>query len=331
MRSLVPGGRKVGKMKENGEKKNAVKGERILDILCLAASYGILLLLPQKAGVLLYVILGVSAFLFCVGFFRLGLTFDEPSDPKSELFVGSAYAVFGVLLNIVGVYNLHHENGSVRSIIIATLLLIEALVMYVNAGNGLKTPAHQKVCSFVFRAAAVFAVLFGAVFVIWNHFTDSSVIIAAFLLIESICLWRMNPHSNSANDLNPEIQTVPGLQTPIRQLQKDFSDVQTQLGYPWIGKIKTIKQDSVIYGPSEDGFVVYGYYLYGRFHVAGSTNPLFPAPQDAKEHITPEIPDSNGVLLGKEDLTEAYVRMFTQYAENGSAQWISDYPEQAKR
>jgi hypothetical protein len=168
-------------------------------------------------------------------------------------------------------------------------------------------------------------------FALWKQISTTSVIIAMMLLFESICLWKMGGSSNPSNALTGEIQVVPGLRVPIAKLKQEFAEVETQLGYPWIGKVKTIKQDSVIYGPSEDGFVVYGYYLYGRFHVAGSTNPLFPAPQDAKEHITPEIPDSNGVLLGKENLTEAYVRMFTRYVENGSAQWISDYPEQAKR
>ena len=137
----------------------------------------------------------------------------------------------------------------------------------------------------------------------------------------------MKHGSNLFNTPNSEIQTVPGIRIPITQLQQTFAGVKTQLGYPWIGKVKTIKQDSIIYGPSEDGFVVYGYYLFGRFYVAGSTNPLFPAPEDAQGHMVTETPDSNGILMNKEELTEAYVKMFTRYAENGNTQWISDYPD----
>ena len=315
-------------MEENGERKKLVKTEQIFDILCLAASYGILILLPGEPGFLFYLIFGGSAFLFCIGFFRLGLSFDAPSDSKSELLAGILYTAFGVLINAAGLYIINQDHGSPRSIMIATLLLIEALVMFAMAGSGFKTPEYQKLSFIVFRVAAVFLIIFGAVLMIRKHFTGSSVMIAVLLLIESIFLWNMTYGNNPFNALNPEIQTVPGLRIPITQLQKTFSGVRTQLGYPWIGKVETIKQDLIIYGPSEDGFVVYGYYLFGRFYVAGSTNPFFPDPEDAQKHIVAEVPDGNGVLLDKEELTEAYVQMFTRYAKDGSTQWISDDPEQ---
>ena len=313
---------KVWNMEENG-KKNLVKTERVLDTLCLAASYGILFLLPENIGFLFYLVFGVSAFLFCIGFFRLGFTFDEPSDSKGELFARLLYIAFGVLINISGLYIINQDHGSGRSIMIATLLLIEALVMYSMAGGGFKTQEYQMSSSIIFRAAAVSLIIVGVAYVIWKHFTESSVIIATILLIESICLWKMGRSSNPFNALNSEIQTVPGLRVPITQLQQTFSGVKTQLGYPWIGKVKTIKQDVVIYGPSEDGFVVYGYYLFGRFYVAGSKNPLFPDPEDADEHRVAEIPDGSGVLLNTGELTEAYVNMFTRYAEDGSIKWTS--------
>ena len=124
--------------------------------------------------------------------------------------------------------------------------------------------------------------------------------------------------------LSISIQTVPGLRVPIAKLQQEFADVETQLGYPWIGKIKTIKPECIIYGPSEDGFVVYGYYLYGRFYVSGSTNPLFPDPENALEHTVEEVPDRNGMLLAKEDLPKAYAEMFARYEKSGDVQWIAD-------
>ena len=313
--------RKDENMEENGKRENKVKTEQILDILCLAASYGILLLLPHKIGFLFYLIFGGSAFLFCIGFFRLGLSFDKPTDSKGELIAGLAYTVFGVLINMAGLYFIHQDQGSARSIMTATLLLIEALVMFTMAGGGFSTPEYHRLFAVLWRAAAVFLFIFGIAFAFWKHFKESSVMIATLLVIESICLWKVEYGSNPFNASNSEIQTVPGLRVPIRQLQQTFADVETQLGYPWIGKVKTISQDSIIYGPSEDGFVVYGYYLFGRFYVAGSTNPLFPDPENAQEHIVTQVPDSSGNLLNHEELTEAYARMFARYAENGKRKW----------
>ena len=324
-------GKKVGmRMGDKKEKNSSAIIEPIFDIICLAASYGILFLLPQKVDFFFYLIFGVSAFLFCIGFFRLGFTFDVPADSKGELFLRLFYAVYGILINAVGLYGMHQDHGSGRSITIATLLLIEALVLFAMAGSGFKTPQAQMMAAVGFRVAAVLLVIFGITFTIWKQFHDSSVMIATILLIESICLWKMGGGSNPFHAMTDEIQPVPGLRTPIPQLQQAFSGVETQLGYPWIGKIRTIKQDSIIYGPTEDGFFVYGYYLFGRFYIAGSTNPLFPDPEDAQGHVVTEVPDGKGVLLAKGDLPKAYVKMFTRYAENGNAQWVTDSQDQIK-
>ena len=249
-------------MSDKREKKNSVNTEQIFDVICLIASYGILFMIPQNINIFFYLIVGVSAFLFCIGFFRLGLSFDEPA-------------------------------------------------------SSMKTAMKL-------RGSAALIILFGFVLIILKHFSESSVIAGIMLLIESICLWRMGGNSKSFNEVTPEMQAVPGMEVPIEQLQTVFSDVETQLGYPWIGKVKSIEQDAIIYGPSEDGFTVYGYYLYGRFYVVGSTNILFPEPEDSQGHLVEEIPDSDGTLLAKDLLPKAYAEMFTRYAESGEANWRTD-------
>ena len=243
----------------NGEKKIRVSAEQIFDVICLAASYGILFLLPEKIRFSFYLILGISAFLFCIGFFRLGISFDAPG--------------------------------------------------------------RQRRFSALLRIAAVLVVLFGIAFAALRHFSESFLIIGVMLLIESVCLWKMGGGSNSFNSLTPEVQLVPGMKIPIEELHSVFADVKTQLGYPWVGKVKTIEQDSIIFGPAEDGFAVYGYYLYGQFYVAGSTNLLFPDAEDSQRHLVKEIPDRDGILLAKEDLPQAYAEMFKRYAESGDTRW----------
>ena len=77
----------------------------------------------------------------------------------------------------------------------------------------------------------------------------------------------------------------------------------------------------MIYGPSEDGYCVYGYYQYGQFCVFGSSRPYYIKPEDAEEHKVKEVPGNQGLLLSQEELLQAYVQMFTQYAESGITQW----------
>ena len=308
----------------NGEKKIPVIAERILDCICLAASYGILFLLPQKTDFLFYLVFGIAAFLFCIGFFRLGFTFDAPEGEARTGLLGLLYAVFGIILNAAGQAGIFLDSGSGRSITIATLLLIEALLLYAMAASGVKDAGRQRALAILLRAAAIIVVLLGIALTVWKHFDEPSVVAAAMLLIEGICLWKMGGGSNPFNTVDSEVQSVPGMRIPIEQLNSAFADVRTQLGYSWTGKIKTIKKDAVIYGPSEDGFVVYGYYSFGRFYVSGSTNLLFPHPEDAQSHLAEEMPDSNGILLAKENLPKAYAEMFARYAQNGEAKWSTE-------
>ncbi len=58
--------------------------ERTIDVVCLIASFAILYLLPDRINVLFYLLFAVSAFLFCIGFFRLIATFDEPDSPEES-------------------------------------------------------------------------------------------------------------------------------------------------------------------------------------------------------------------------------------------------------
>ena len=113
-------------------KKNSMIIEQIFDMVCLMASYGILFLVRQKMDVFFYLIFGLSAFLFCIGFFRLGFTFDTPDDARGELFAGLSYAVFGILLNTAGLYCIIKDQGRGRSITIATLLMIENIIMNIK-------------------------------------------------------------------------------------------------------------------------------------------------------------------------------------------------------
>ena len=57
--------------------------EIIVDILCLAASYGLLFLMPQKANILFWAVFALAAFLFCIGFFRMGFMLDSIKSKKA--------------------------------------------------------------------------------------------------------------------------------------------------------------------------------------------------------------------------------------------------------
>lgn len=309
----------------NHEKRNSTTKEILFDVVCLAASNGILFLLPYKIDFFFYLFFGISAFLFCIGFFRMGFVVKTPAGPKGSFLTGMAFTVLGAVVNVIGLYVIYQDNGSGRSITIATLLMTEALLFFSIAGSRAEKPGTKWKVSMVFRIAAALMVILAAAFVIKDHLSMTSVILGTMCVIEAICLWMMGRGNNPFNTLTPEIQTVPGMKASIDELFRDFADVKTQLGYPWVGKISTIKENCIIYGPVEDGFYIYGSYQYGQFYLTGSQQPLFPDPEDAQTHIVAECPDQSGTLLSRDLLPEAYAKMFSRYTKDGSIRWSTNW------
>ena len=165
--------------------------ERTMDIVCLIASLILLYLLPHKISILFYLLFGISGFLFCIGFFRLIATIDEPSLPETAYLIGLSFMVGGMAVNACGIYGVYSGQGSGRSIMIATLTLIEALVFYSMAGGLIKSSAVKRIVMITYRAAAVLLIVLGAGFMVKEQFSERTVILGTMLLIESVCLWKI--------------------------------------------------------------------------------------------------------------------------------------------
>ena len=138
----------------------------------------------------------------------MGFVIKTPAGPKGSFLTGIVFTVLGAVINVIGLYVIYRDNGSGRSITIATLLLIEALLFFSIAGSRAEKPGTQWKISMVFRIAAALIVIWGAAFVIKNHLSMTSVILGTMLAIEAICLWMIGSGNNPFNTLTPEIQTV---------------------------------------------------------------------------------------------------------------------------
>ena len=152
-------------------------------------------------------------------------------------------------------------------------------------------------------------------------FSDTSIAAGLLLLIEGIIFWAMGNGNNPLNSAASPIRAVPGMKKTVQELCDALDNTETQLGFPWLGRIRTIKNDTIIYGPSEEGVFVYGYYHFGRFYVTFSKDVSLLDEGEADAHRITEIPDSKGICLGEESLPEAYACMITQYLKNGNPIW----------
>ena len=88
-------------MDSREEKQFHVVAERVIDMICLAISYGLLFLLPETVDFFFYLLFGISAFMFCIGFFRLGFTFNTPADGKGKLLTVLLLILLGAVGNMI--------------------------------------------------------------------------------------------------------------------------------------------------------------------------------------------------------------------------------------
>lgn len=312
-------------------KKPQNRLELAVDILCLAASYGLLFLAPDNMNILFWVLFALSAFLFCIGFFRLGFIIDPPKTKKGMLISGSLLVLFGIFLNIVGIFKIYASHGSESSISIAVLLLIEAIVMYSITASHADAPRSQWIISLIFRAAAVLLVIGAIAYMFIASFSDTAIALGVMLLVEGVVFWAIGGGNNPYNSSLSSIRAVPEMKMTVDELRDALADTETQLGHPWLGKIRTIKEDTIIYGPSDEDVFVYGYYHFGRFYVAYSNDISYLNEEQANSHRITEIPDNKGKCLGAEALPEAYANMIKQYLENGNIVWSAKLNKSNKK
>ena len=202
----------------------------------------------------------------------------------------------------------------------AILLLIEAIVMYSITASHTESPRSQWIMSLVFRVAAVLLIIGAVICMIVDSFSGTAITAGILLLVEGIVFWAMGSGNNPFHSASSPIRAVPGMNKTVQELCDALGNTETQLGFPWLGRIRAIKDDTIIYGPSEEGVFIYGYYHFGRFYVAFSRDISLLEATEADAHRITEIPDSNGICLGKETLPDAYAYMITRYSiHSGSA------------
>ena len=261
----------------------------------------------------------------------MGFLLDSIKSKKSIVVSGSLLVLCGIILNSAGIIAIWKTQGSVRSVAAAILLLIEAIVMYSITASQTDTPRSQWIMSLIFRVAAVLLIIGAVTGMIAASFSDTSIAAGLLLLIEGIVFWAMGSGNNPFNSAASPIRAVPGMKKTVQELCDALDKTETQLGFPWLGRIRTIKNDTIIYGPSEEGVFVYGYYHFGRFYVTFSKDVSLLDEGEADAHRITEIPDSKGICLGEESLPEAYACMITRYLENGNPIWSTKLKKRKKK
>ena len=136
-----------------------------------------------------------------------------------------------------------------------------------------------KVRFFLFRVGGVALAALGLVLIVRD-----SIVLGTMLLIGGLALC-VSASPQSVNRNSPDIKMLACPEgVTAESICNAFADVDTPLGKPYMGKIKTISSDAAIWGPNVGGEYIYLYVSKNRRYLHLSSNAI-------PEWITSGTPD----------------------------------------
>lgn len=211
------------------------------------------------------------------------------------------------------------------------ILCVSTLLFCIGAfwlGSAFNAPAGKSFRTgkrIFLRAVCVLSCAF-AVFLCWaDRLSDRSAIAGTLLLIEGITAWMLSD-SNSYNAMMDGMKQVTSMSLPIEEIFRAFEQVDTPLGRPWMGKVRSIEDDCLIYGPTQAGSFVYCWYHTGCFTVGECDDVSWLDEREAERHRVQTSWDRDAVEMGQLYhltamlLPDFYRNMFEDYAVRHTAE-----------
>lgn len=181
----------------------------VINALILLLSYLVLFWMPSVSEIVGYILLGISAFLFCIGYFRLIAVLPVPASQRTAIVWEKTATILGLMTILLSGWLVFCNGGSVGSIIAGTLLLIESLVVIdhsftsaeeENGGGDLAArEKHNRQQGFFLHFAAVMMVGFGVWSAIRNHWNGPSVAMFTLMVIAALVVWGMGSSHSSVS------------------------------------------------------------------------------------------------------------------------------------
>lgn len=167
-----------------------------------------------------------------------------------------------------------------------------------------------KVRFFLFRVVGVALDVGGLVLIIRDSIT-----VGTIMLIAGLALWMSaSPQSVNRNNTDMKLLACPE-NTTVAGIQAAFADMDTPLGRPYLGAIRTISGDAALWGPNAEGEYIYLYQTRNKRYIRLCSNnipdwitsehPAAPAETDGTPLDMPNL------LADICDLVEAYLKTGT--------------------
>ena len=132
---------------------------------------------------------------------------------------------------------------------------------------------NRKVKSVLFKLLSLICIVLCVYFIASDD--GAGMVFGTIFLIAGIVLFCFS----SSETYNKLTDTIKCIDNPngvtVKELSEKFANMPTPLGKAWVGKIKTIKGDCLIYGPGIDGSYLYLYPQGKHLYVCVNEFPSF--------------------------------------------------------
>jgi hypothetical protein len=185
------------------ERRETPVYEIVVNGLFLFLAYLVLFLMPRGESFGGYLLLGISTFLFCIGYFRLVQSLPQPVKQSDALRREWLLDLIGVCVLLFGCWLLYRDGGSVRGICVATILLIESMVVLGQviqsaeeeqcAADWVPRRKHEKRRQLALRAVVVLMAAAAVALFVFRLEAKGGVETATMLIIAALVLWFTIP------------------------------------------------------------------------------------------------------------------------------------------
>lgn len=223
-----------------------------------------------------------------------------------------------------------------RTNILSWIILIVSTVLFIIGasviGLALDQPlskAGSVVQKIILYLVSIFMIVMSFKVMIADNFRSRGIFSFTLILIEGIGV-AMMAFGSDYNSMLDGTQVVEGVTDNIETLYAKFKNVDTPFGKAWLGEVNPGGIKSIIYGPTEDGTYLYGFFEMGKFFIGVNSNVDFLDKEKAEKHrINNKIGQINKELGEFENFAamsypEKYRIMFERYVKTGKASWISE-------
>lgn len=163
-------------------------------------------------------------------------------------------------------------------------------------------------------------------YIAWrDDFNGRGIIVATMLIIQGVTAWIISD-AKTYNAAMDGMKQVPSMTAPLDEVFRAFEHVETPLGFPWMGKVQSIDDPCIIYGPSQAGSFLYCWYHTGEFCVSECDDASWLDEAEAEKHRVHTSWDRDADALGAlyhltaKLLPDFYWNMFEDYAVNHVAE-----------